>query len=117
MSFIIAAGAVYSTPLTSKEQAIVSAKPASKYKVNSYGVLISYTGGSDVYLNEDISAIDTGVFDLVKVNSFSVSSNNKYLKSVDGVLYTKNGKKLVRCPSGRKGDFTVPGIHQAGQEL
>lgn len=109
LSLVMAAGAVCSSPLADKEQAAVSAKPGSKYKVNSYGILTSYSGGSDVYLNENVSAIDAGVFDMVKVSSFSVSSSNKYLKAVDGVLYTKNGRKLVRCPSGRKGDFTVPG--------
>lgn len=108
LSFIMAAGTIYSSPLTSKEQTVVSAKPASKYKVNSYGVLTSYSGGGDVYLNANVSALSEDVFDLVKVNSFSVSSSNKYLKAEDGVLYTKNGKKLVRCPSGRKGAFTVP---------
>ena len=89
--------------------AMVSAKAASGYKVNSYGILTSYSGGSNVYINENVSAIAAEAFDTVKVNSFSVSGNNKYLKAVDGVLYTKNGKKLVRCPSGRKGAFTVPG--------
>ena len=108
LSFIMAAGTIYSSPLTSKEQAVVSAKPARKYKVNSYGVLTSYSGGGDVYLNANVSALSEDVFDLVKVNSFSVSSSNKYLKAEDGVLYTKNGKKLVRCPSERKGAFTVP---------
>ncbi len=108
LSFIMAAGTIYSSPLTSKEQAVASAKPARKYKVNSYGVLTSYSGGGDVYLNANVSALSEDVFDLVNVNSFSVSSSNKYLKAEDGVLYTKNGKKLVRCPSGRKGAFTVP---------
>ncbi len=109
LAFTMAAGTIYSSPLTSKEQTVASAKPGNKYKVNSYGILTSYSGGSDVYLNAKVSAIDAGVFDMVKVNSFTVSSNNKYLKAEDGVLYTKNGKKLVRCPSGRKGAFSVPG--------
>lgn len=108
LSFVMAAGTVCSSPVVNQEQAVASAKTGNRYKVNSYGTLTSYSGGSDVYLNANVSALDAGVFDTVKVNSFSVSSSNKYLKAVDGVLYTKNGKKLVRCPSGRKGAFTVP---------
>lgn len=87
---------------------IVSAKTTQKYKVNRYGVLTEYTGSSNVYIRANVSALTTTVFDGVNVTSFSVDSNNPYFKEVDGVLYTKDGKKLVRYPSGRKGEFVVP---------
>ena len=109
LSFVMAAVTVCSSPLNGIQQVAATAKTGSKYKVNDYGILTSYSGGSDVFLNGNVSAIDEGALDMVKVNSFSVSSNNKYFKTVDGVLYTKNGKKLVRCPSGKTGVFTVPG--------
>ena len=40
LAFTMAAGTIYSSPLTSKEQTVASAKPGNKYKVNSYGILM-----------------------------------------------------------------------------
>lgn len=37
-----------------------------------------------------------------------VTEKNTYYKTVDGMLYTKDGKTLVRCPSERKGDVIIP---------
>ncbi len=90
------------------ETAIVSAKSSNTYKVNSYGVLTKYSGSSNVYIRANVSAFTTTVFDHTKVTSFSVDSNNRYFKAVDGVLYTKDGTKLVRYPSGKEGAFVVP---------
>ncbi len=98
----IADSSVY--PLSLK----ADAKAKKEYKVKN-GMLLSYEGSSEVYIRDNVSAIATYAFDDDNVTSFTVSSNNKYLKSVDGVLYTKDGKRLVRYPSGRKGSFTVPG--------
>lgn len=90
------------------ETAIVSAKTTQRYKVNGYGVLTEYAGSSDVFIRANVSALTTTVFDHMNVTSFSVDSNNPYFKAIDGVLYTKDGKKLLRYPSGRKGNFVVP---------
>ena len=92
-----------------QDTAIVSAKSTNTYRVNSYGVLTKYSGSGSVYIRANVSALTTTVFDSTKVTSFTVDSNNKYFKSVDGVLYTKDGKKLVRYPSGKEGAFIVPG--------
>lgn len=42
------------------------------------------------------------------LTSIKVDSQNKIYKSVDGVLYSKDGKELYRVPAGRKGTFTIP---------
>ncbi len=43
------------------------------------------------------------------LESISVSEKNQYLCSVDGLLFTKDGKTLVRYPSGRDVDgYDVP---------
>lgn len=42
------------------------------------------------------------------LTEINVSENNEVYTSIDGVLYTKDTKTLVRCPSGRSGDFVVP---------
>lgn len=109
LSFVMATGLTCNTPLTILQKTTASAKTKNKYNVNNYGILTSYSGGSNVYIKADVSALNMEVFDNIKVTSFSVDSKNKYFKAIDGVLYTKNGKKLVRYPSGRKGAFTIPG--------
>ncbi len=44
-----------------------------------------------------------------KLTKITVSSKNKKLKSVDNVLYTKDGSALLLYPSGKKNkSFTVP---------
>lgn len=59
----------------------------------------------------DISPDDYGFFYMV--DGFEVSEENKYLKAIDGILYTADGKKLMRChPSLNRGpspkSVTIP---------
>ncbi len=42
------------------------------------------------------------------LNEIAVSGSSTVYSSSNGILYSKNGKKLVLYPSGRTGDFTVP---------
>ena len=43
------------------------------------------------------------------LTSISVDPNNKYLKSVDGILYSKDGKELVCYPAGKSSStFDIP---------
>ncbi len=42
------------------------------------------------------------------LKAFDVEESNPYYKSVDGVLYSKDGRKLIAMPAGRTGVFTVP---------
>lgn len=37
-----------------------------------------------------------------------VSSSNKRLQSIDGILYSKDGLVLINCPAGRAKDVVVP---------
>ncbi len=43
-----------------------------------------------------------------KLENIYVASGNSAYKSVDGILYSKNGKTLVRYPLGREGACAVP---------
>ena len=45
---------------------------------------------------------------LEKLTAFTVDENNEYYSAVDGVLYNKDGSKLIAMPAGRTGSFTVP---------
>ena len=42
-----------------------------------------------------------------RLQRITVDSGNAYYKSIDGCLYTKDGKTFVRCPQGRLGRVTV----------
>ena len=44
------------------------------------------------------------------------AEENPYCKSIDGVLYSKDGTVLIYCPDGRKGDFIIPeGVISIGE--
>jgi hypothetical protein len=43
-----------------------------------------------------------------RVMGFEVDDGNTCFRSVDGVLYSKDMKKLIRCPAAREGYFRVP---------
>ena len=42
------------------------------------------------------------------LKSITVDPENPYLKAMDGVLYTKDGKKLIKAPCQMTGTYTVP---------
>lgn len=43
-----------------------------------------------------------------KLKEFKVDGDNSVFQSIDGVIYSKDGKTLVLCPAGRTGEFVVP---------
>ena len=43
-----------------------------------------------------------------KLSELSVAPGNKAFKTVDGVLFTANGKRLIFYPSTKAGDYVVP---------
>lgn len=106
LSVIMATGTIYGNVLPNTTVAATTSK--KQYHVNKYGVLTTYSGSNNVTIRANVSAIEPTVFDSIQVNAFYVSDNNKYFKSIDGVLYTKNGKELIRYPSGRKGSYVIP---------
>lgn len=42
------------------------------------------------------------------LEAFEVSEESEYFKTIDGVLYTKDGRILVKCPPTKKGVYFVP---------
>ena len=52
----------------------------------------------------------------VSIESISVDLNNKAYSSINGVVFSKDKKKLVLCPGGRAGKYTVPaGVEELGE--
>ncbi len=52
--------------------------------------------------NSSSSGIDS------KVKTITVDENNPTYKSIDGIVYSKDGKTLILCPKGRSGSLTIP---------
>ncbi len=48
-----------------------------------------------------------------EITAFNVEEGNRYIKSVDGIIYSADGKELICCPGGRTGSVTV----SAGTEV
>lgn len=85
-----------------------TAQAANVYRVNRYGELTYYSGSPSVTIRSDTSAIYDHAFDGVRTTRFSVSSGNPYFKSIGGVLYSKDGTLLLRCPTEKTGSVTIP---------
>ena len=55
----------------------------------------------------DISNLD--VSDCSVLSSITVDAANPNYKSVDGAVLSRNGTKMVLCPTGRTGSYSIPG--------
>lgn len=42
------------------------------------------------------------------ISSITVDSDNPNFKSINGVLFSKDGKKLIACPGNKEGDYIIP---------
>lgn len=65
---------------------------------------------TELVIPETIATIGNGCFDGTGITAFSVDENSTYFKVVEGVLYTKNGTKIVAFPPKMAAftTFTVP---------
>lgn len=49
--------------------------------------------------------------------NINVDADNQSYKSVDGVLFSKNGKSILAYPGGRYGEYDIPtGTEIIGQD-
>ena len=81
---------------------------SSYYKVDKFGELYNYEGSSNVTIKANTSAISEDAFNDDKITSFTVAAGNPYFKTINGILYTKDGKTLVKCPTEKSGSITIP---------
>ena len=67
------------------------------------------TGLSSVTIPANMEYIGEYAFvGLENLENFVVSEENEFYSAIDGVLYNKDGTKLIAMPAGREGSFTVP---------
>jgi hypothetical protein len=72
-------------------------------------IVISDSLIDDNYYKEHVARYSNlAFFDCINLKSFIVSENNKFFRSVDGVLFDKTMEALVSFPPGRTGEYIVP---------
>ena len=42
------------------------------------------------------------------VENINIFDNSKTYKSIDGIVYSYDGKRLLKCPRGKTGHVTIP---------
>lgn len=76
--------------------------PANCASLGSY-FLMSCVNITSVTIPQNTRCIGAGSFNnCLKLSSFTVASNNQYYSSVNGVLFSKDGKILIRYPAGKQ---------------
>ncbi|MBQ9316793.1 MAG: leucine-rich repeat domain-containing protein, partial [Atopobiaceae bacterium] len=66
------------------------------------------TGSDTLHIGRKLSSIGQDTFDSLAITAFDVDPANKTFASVDGLLTTKDGKTLLRCPAGLNGELRIP---------
>ena len=62
-----------------------------------------------VTIGKETQVIGYNIFDgCQSLQSIEVKKGNLYYKSVDGVLYSSDMRKLIYCPKAKKGVFKIP---------
>ncbi len=55
-----------------------------------------------------LAKIRPGAFAIPSLTAFALSPPNRRFRVVDGVLFDRSGKTLIRCPEGKTGEYAVP---------
>ncbi len=62
-----------------------------------------------ITIPRSVTKIGDNVFEgCVSLEDITVDSDNSYYFSQNGVLLSKDGTKLITCPMGKKGAYTIP---------
>ena len=72
------------------------------------GLLNGLTNADTVKIPASVNRIEPWTFELDGYPSIVVDTNNPNFKSVDGVLYSKDMKTLLRYPKHKNGEFKIP---------
>ena len=48
------------------------------------------------------------IIDDTNVVSYEAPAESECFSAIDGILYSKDGKKLIKCPGGKTGDIIIP---------
>lgn len=63
----------------------------------------------ELYADDVVAVIDDDAFEECQyVTAINVDEENNTFRSIDGLLYLKNGKELLICPCGKTGEVNIP---------
>ncbi len=91
--------------LAMREGTVFAAK--SVYLVDRFGELYEYSGSSVVTIKQNVSAVNRNAFNGVKTTRFTAPGNS-YFKTIDGILYSRDGTQLIKCPTEKQGAVIIP---------
>ena len=90
---------------------VIPEKPFAKAK-EKFTVAISADKSNEIesiYIPQNIPDVWLGtLYGAKSLKKITVDPQNQYLKDVDGVLYTKDGKNLMKAPCQMTGTYVVP---------
>ena len=73
------------------------------------GAFTVCSGLTSVTIPNSVTSIGLGAFShCTGLTSINVAEDNLNYASIDGVLYSKDKKTLIKCPDGKTGSFTIP---------
>ncbi|MBP5622905.1 MAG: leucine-rich repeat domain-containing protein [Thermoguttaceae bacterium] len=76
----------------------------------SGAAFMGYDALTSVEIPASVSSIGGGAFGACRaLAAINVAEDNAYFRSIDGVLFTKDGKTLIKYPEGKDGEnYSVP---------
>lgn len=81
--------------------------PPSTTTIGEYA--FEYTSAvTSITLSANVSNISESAFSQSTLTAINVVAGNNTFKSIDGVLFTKNGATLILYPSTKAGAYTIP---------
>ncbi len=82
--------------------------PDTMVSISTYSFWLC-SGIEKVIIPSSVTNIEGGAFaGCISLTEFIVSDENPVYQSIDGILYTKDGKEIVAYPGGGINEFTVP---------
>jgi hypothetical protein len=63
---------------------------------------------TEIVLSQGVKDVGGAIVNCSSLKSFRVAPENREFRAVDGVLLSRNGKTLYRCPCGKIGTYVVP---------
>ncbi|MBQ7661539.1 MAG: leucine-rich repeat protein [Clostridia bacterium] len=81
--------------------------PSTVTRIGSYA-FVSARCITSITIPTSVNSIGTAPFADTRATAIQVAGDNPYFTSVDGVLFSKYGTRLICFPSGEGGAYTIP---------
>lgn len=109
-TYVSVDGMVYSSDMTS----LIICPPGRTSAVITPGTRTIKGGAFDpcnklmeINIPDSVEEIGYGALGGNLLERITVSEGNMYYKSIDGMLYSKDGTRFIRCPNKKSGNITV----------